>query len=122
MRPQEPSGWRVTTLFLNQMRHAFHPDTLRNLLHHQQVLAGLPEEDRFTCHGFRRAYATRLYKALREQAFRDPLVYVKEQLGHVYLSTTQRYCQLDDDYRHYLARDAALALTAHYNGRVADDH
>ena len=121
VRPQVAGGWRDTTLFLNQKGRAFHPDSVRNLLHQQQVLAGLPEEDQFTCHGFRRAYATRLYKALRRQAFRDPLIYVKEQLGHLYLSTTQRYCQLDDDYRHFLARDAALALTAHYEGGAHDD-
>lgn len=121
VRPQERGGWRATTLFLNQEGRGFHPDSLRNLLHQRQVLIGLAAEDQFTCHGFRRAYATRLYKALRQRAFRDPLVYVKEQLGHVYLSTTQRYCQLDDDYRHFLVRDAAVALTAHYGGQP-DDH
>lgn len=121
VRPQEPPGWRGTTLFRNQTGRAFHPDSLRNLLHAAQVQAGLPAEERFTCHGFRRAYATRLYKALRRQAFRDPLIYVKEQLGHAYLSTTQRYCQLDDDYRHFLVRDAAAALAAHYEGGARDD-
>lgn len=74
----------------------------------------LPAEDWFTPHGLRRACATRLYKALRAQGFRDPLVYVKEQLGHEYLSTTQRYCQLDDDYKYFLVQEASAALTRHY--------
>jgi integrase len=114
VRPQAPRGWRVPLVFLNARGEALHPDGIRNLLHAEQVAARLPPEEHFTCHGFRRAYATRLYKALRQQGFRDPLVYVKEQLGHAYLSTTQRYCQLDDDYRFFLVRDAAVALTRHY--------
>jgi len=114
VRPQMHGGWHSELLFITQRGGALHPDGVRNLLHRQQVLAGLPVEDQFTCHGFRRAYATRLYKALRAQGFRDPLVYVKEQLGHLYLSTTQRYCQLDDDYRYFLAREAAAALAQHY--------
>lgn len=114
VRPQASCAWRVPLVFLNARNEALHPDGIRNLLHRDQLSARLPQEDRFTCHGFRRAFATRLYKALRRQGFRDPLVYVKEQLGHAYLSTTQRYCQLDDDYRYFLVRDAAAALIRHY--------
>lgn len=114
VRPQASRAWRVPLIFLNARNDALHPDGIRNLLRRDQVSAGLPQGDQFTCHGFRRAYATRLYKALRAQGFRDPLIYVKEQLGHAYLSTTQRYCQLDDDYRYFLVQDAAVALTRHY--------
>jgi len=114
VRPQASCAWRVPLLFLNARNGALHPDAVRNLLHAEQVDARLPLDEQFTCHGFRRAFATRLYKALRAEGFRDPLVYVKEQLGHAYLSTTQRYCQLDDDYRYHLVRDAAAALTRHY--------
>lgn len=114
VRSQSTCAWQVPLLFLNSRNTAVHPNGIRNLLHRDLVQARMPEEDQFTCHGFRRAYATRLYKALREQRFRDPLVYVKEQLGHAYLSTTQRYCQLDDDYRHFLVRDAADALIRRY--------
>lgn len=114
VRPQASCAWRVPLVFLNARNGAIHPDGVRNLLHRDQVSAGLPPDDQFTCHGFRRAFATRLYKALRGQGFRDPLIYVKEQLGHAYLSTTQRYCQLDDDYRYFLVQDAAAALTRHY--------
>ncbi len=122
VRPQVPGRWRTPLLFVTQQGGAFHPDGLRNLLHHRQTRAGLDAVDQFTCHGFRRAYATRLYKALRAQAFRDPLDYVKAQLGHVYLSTTQRYCQLDDDYRTALAHEAAVALAGHYGkGDDRDD-
>jgi len=39
---------------------------------------------------------------------------VQQQLGHEYLSTTQRYCQLDDDYRYFLVQQAAEALIEHY--------
>ena len=114
VRPQYSCSWRQAAVFLGAAQRPLHPDGLRNLLHAQQVAVRLPEEDQFTCHGFRRAYATRLYKALRAQGFRDPLVYVKEQLGHEYLSTTQRYCQLDDDYRYGLVREATGALVRHY--------
>jgi len=117
VRPQDPSGWRVPFIFLNNARQPFNVESIRNLLHHEEVEARLPREDQFTCHGLRRAYATRLYKTLREQRFRDPLVYVKEQLGHKYLSTTQRYCQLDDDYRYFLVQEAAEALVQHYSSR-----
>jgi integrase/recombinase XerD len=114
VRPQAGCGWRVPWVFFNASQRRLHPDGIRNILHRQQVQAGLAEEDYFSCHGFRRAFATRLYKALREQRFRDPLMYVKEQLGHVYVSTTQRYCQLDDDYRHFLVKEAGEALAQHY--------
>ena len=115
VRPQAACGWHVETLFLNATNSEMHPDGIRNLLHAQQLAARLPLEDQFTCHGFRRAFATRLYKTLREQHFRDPLMYVKDQLGHKYLSTTQRYCQLDDDYRYFLVQEAGEALTKHYS-------
>jgi len=106
---------------VNGRRAALNTNALANLLRHELAKAGLPEEDRFACHGFRRAYATRLYKTLRQQGFRDPLVYIQEQLGHEYLSTTQQYCQLDDDYRYFLIQDAAQALMRHYGGEDDDD-
>lgn len=121
VRPQAPCAWRVPFLFLSPRDGALHPDAIRNLLHAEQVAARLPVEEHFTCHGFRRAFATRLYKSLRAEGFRDPLVYVQEQLGHAYLSTTQRYCQLDDDYRYDLMRDAAATLTRHYAAGAAAD-
>lgn len=120
VRPHAPAGWKSPLLFLNARQTAWHPDGIRNLLHREQVVAGIAEEERFTCHGFRRAYATRLYKALRAEGFKDPLVYVQQQLGHVYLSTTQRYCQLDDDYRYFLAQEAAEALVEHYGVALRD--
>jgi integrase len=109
-------GGRV--LFPSAYLRPFADGSVANLLWEQQVLASLPAEDRFTLHGFRRAYATRLYKHLREEGVRDPLVYVQHQLGHEYLSTTQRYCQLDDDYRAELARQAARALLDRYRRRA----
>ena len=114
VRAQDPRGRRSPALFLSPRGHALHPGGIANLLHVEEVAAGLPAEDWFTPHGLRRAYATRLYKALRAQGFRDPLVYVKEQLGHEYVSTTQRYCQLDDDYKYFLVQEASAALTRHY--------
>ncbi|MCK9496157.1 MAG: tyrosine-type recombinase/integrase [Dehalococcoidia bacterium] len=114
VRPQLRGGAKAPYLFLNARLAAMHPDGIRNLLHREQVAAGIAGEEQFTCHGFRRAYATRLYKALRAESFRDPLVYVQQQLGHEYLSTTQRYCQLDDDYRYFLVQQAAEALIEHY--------
>lgn len=120
VRPQAPCAWRNALLFLNAGQRGHHPDGITNLLHQRQVEARVPSEDQFTCHGFRRAYATRLYKALRAQGFRDPLVYVKEQLGHVYLTTTQRYCQLDDDYRYFLMKEAGEALASHYESRRSE--
>lgn len=120
VRPQSAGGWVSPVLFLNASGIALHPDGVRNLLHRDQLNAGIAEEDWFTCHGFRRAYATRLYKALRAESFRDPLVYVQQQLGHAYLSTTQRYCQLDDDYRYFLVREAAQALVEHYSIAAGD--
>jgi hypothetical protein len=45
---------------------------------------------------------------------------VQHQLGHEYLSTTQRYCQLDDDFRHFLAQEAASALVELYGRQVSD--
>jgi integrase len=79
-------------------------------LERELARAGLAGEDRFTLHGFRRAFATRLYKHLRAERVRDPLVYVQYELGHRYLSTTQHYCQLDDAYKAALAREAGVAL------------
>lgn len=121
VRPQHPCAWRTASIFLNNANRALHRDSIRNLLHHEQIEMRLPQEEWFTCHGLRRAYATRLYKTLRQQRFRDPLVYVKEQLGHKYLSTTQRYCQLDDDYKYFLVREAAEALTQHYSRSQSRD-
>ena len=119
--PQAHGGRRELPLFTSTHARGMHPTTIANLLHQRQVAAGLAEEDRFTCHGFRRAYATRLYKTLRAEAFRDPLVYIKEQLGHQYVSTTERYCQLDDDYRFFLVEEATAALTRHYERGAHDD-
>ena len=107
-------------LFLSSYGRSFSPGALGQLLHVQQVAARLPVEDHFTAHGFRRAYATRLYKDLRAQRVRDPLVFVQHQLGHDYLSTTQRYCQLDDDFRHLLAQEAASALVELYGRQIGD--
>jgi integrase len=119
IRPQmESRNDRV--LFLSAYGRYFSPGALGHLLHCQQVAARLSVEDQFTAHGFRRAYATRLYKDLRAQRVRDPLVFVQHQLGHEYLSTTQRYCQLDDDFRHLLAQEAATALVQLY-GRESGD-
>ena len=115
VRPQAPCNWRMPQIFLGSSNRELHPDTVRDLLHHEQVVARLAPEDQFTCHGFRRSFATRLYKTLRQQRFRDPLIYVKEQLGHKYISTTQRYCQLDDDFRYFLVQEAEQALTEHYS-------
>jgi integrase len=120
VRLQDPRGRRSPALFLSPRGQALHPGGVANLLHTEQIAAGLPAEDCFTPHGLRRAYATRLYKALRAQGFRDPLVYVKEQLGHEYLSTTQRYCQLDDDYKYFLVQEATVALTRHYTSGTPD--
>ena len=107
-------------LFLSSYGRSFSPGAVGHLLHVQQVAARLSVEDHFTAHGFRRAYATRLYKDLRVQRVRDPLVFVQHQLGHEYLSTTQRYCQLDDDFRHLLAQEAASALVELYGRQIGD--
>src|SRR5262249_29832038 len=48
-------------LFLSSYGQSFNPGALTHLLHVQQVAARLQVEDQFTVHGFRRAYATRLY-------------------------------------------------------------
>jgi integrase len=120
IRPQMV-GHRDRVLFLSSYGRSFSPGALSHLLHVQQGAARLPVEDQFTAHGFRRAYATRLYKDLRAQHVRDPLVFVQHQLGHEYLSTTQRYCQLDDDFRHLLAQEAASALVELYGRRHASD-
>jgi integrase/recombinase XerD len=112
--PQAPWFRATKLLFVNCRAKPLDPKSVANLLHNQQLLAKVAPEDFFTCHGFRRAFATRLYKALRQQNFRDPLIYVKEQLGHKYLTTTQLYCQLDDDYRYELVQEATMALTQHY--------
>ena len=119
IRPQM-AAHRDRVLFISSYGRSFSPGALSHLLHVQQVAARLPVEDQFTAHGFRRAYATRLYKDLRAQRVRDPLVYVQHQLGHEYLSTTQRYCQLDDDFRHLLAQEAASALVELYGRHVSD--
>jgi site-specific recombinase XerD len=119
IRPQMV-GHHDRVLFLSSYGRSFSPGALSHLLHVQQVAARLPVEDQFTAHGFRRAYATRLYKDLRAQRVRDPLVFVQHQLGHEYLSTTQRYCQLDDDFRHLLAQEAASSLVDLYGGQVGD--
>ena len=119
IRPQIV-GHPDRVLFLSSYGRSFSPGALGHLLHVQQVAARLPVEDHFTAHGFRRAYATRLYKDLRVQRVRDPLVFVQHQLGHEYLSTTQRYCQLDDDFRHLLAQEAASALVELYGRQIGD--
>ena len=119
IRPQIV-GHPDRVLFLSSYGRSFSPGALGHLLHVQQVAARLPVEDHFTAHGFRRAYATRLYKDLRAQRVRDPLVFVQHQLGHEYLSTTQRYCQLDDDFRHLLAQEAASALVELYGRQIGD--
>ena len=93
---------------------------MAELLERELIRARLSAEDRFTLHGFRRAFATRLYKQLRAAQVRDPLVYVQYELGHRYLSTTQHYCQLDDAYKAALARDAGVALVNRYRRRDDD--
>jgi site-specific recombinase XerD len=119
IRPQMV-GHRERVLFLSSYGRCFSPGALSHLLHVQQVAAHVAIEDQFTAHGFRRAFATRLYKDLRTQRVRDPLVFVQHQLGHEYLSTTQRYCQLDDDFRHLLAQEAASALVELYRRQSGD--
>jgi site-specific recombinase XerD len=98
IRPQM-HGRHDRVLFLSAYGRYFSPGAVGHLFHLQQVSARIPVEDQFTAHGFRRAYATRLYKDQRVQRVRDPLVFVQHRLGNEYLSTTQRCCQLDDDFR-----------------------
>jgi site-specific recombinase XerD len=76
IRPQMV-GHRDRVLFLSSYGRSFSPGALSHLLHIQQVAARVPVEDQITAHGFRRAYATRLYWDLRAQRMRDPLVYVQ---------------------------------------------
>lgn len=129
VRPQAPGGWTATALlFPSQRRGMLDPDTLNYLLGRQQAEAGLAEGDRFACHGFRRAYATRLYIQLRAGRHPDPLAYIQGQLGHVYPSTTVRYCQLPAEYAAALRAEAARAIGRHYaalpddeEGRELDD-
>lgn len=116
VRPQAPGTWTGSSpLFLSQRRNILYPDTLNYLLMRQQAEAGLAEEDWFGCHGFRRAYATRLFLQLRAGRHSDPLTYIQGQLGHVYPSTTVRYCQLPSEYSAALRAEAARTIGRHYS-------
>ena len=106
--------------FVSCRGRPFSEGGVAELLQRELLRAGLSAEDRFTLHGFRRAFATRLYKQLRSAHVRDPLVYVQYELGHRYLSTTQHYCQLDDAYKASLAREAGVALVNRYRRRDDD--
>jgi len=117
VRPQGSTRRSDEPLFVSCRRRRFSEGGLATLLEREQDRAGLALEDRFSLHGLRRAFATRLYKQLRTERVRDPLVYVQYELGHRYLSTTQHYCQLDDAYRATLAREAGVALVNRYRRR-----
>lgn len=83
-----------TPLFMSELKKRISKKTLQHKLWAQEEEFGVPLDKRFSPHGFRRLYATNLYMELTNEGQPDPLTYIKMQLGHVFYSTTLRYCRI----------------------------
>ena len=85
-------------LFCDQGGGRLHRGTIRNRLRHLLELEGRPEEERFTPHGLRHAFATHNYERGVD------LVAIQQMLGHWQVGTTMRYVTpsatfIEDAYR-----------------------
>lgn len=84
-----------TPLFLSEQNKRISKKTLQSKMWHQLREFNVPIDQHFSPHGLRRLYATNLYKILTEEKHPDPLTYIKIQLGHVFYSTTLKYCRVE---------------------------
>lgn len=85
-----------TPLFLSEQNKKISKKTMQHRLWMQQQEYNVPIDQYFSPHGLRRLYATNLYKKLIDEKHPDPLTYIKIQLGHVFYSTTLKYCRVDE--------------------------
>jgi integrase/recombinase XerC len=85
-------------LFISERKQRIATETIQGRMWLQQEKYNIPIDQRFSPHGFRRLFATNLYMELFEIGHPDPLMYIKGQLGHVYLSTTLKYCRIPQSY------------------------
>lgn len=85
-------------VFLSERRQRISKKTIQGRNWLQQEKYGIPVDQRFSPHGLRRLYATNLYMELFEHKHPDPIMYIKGQLGHTYLSTTLKYCRIPQSF------------------------
>ena len=84
-----------TPLIISEQGKRMSVVSLQSELRKLQIYLNIPIDQFFSPHGLRRLFATNLYKALLEERHNDPITYVKIQLGHVFYSTTLRYCRIE---------------------------
>lgn len=85
-------------LFISERDARISTETIQGRLWGQQEEFNVPIDQRFSPHGLRRLFATNLYMKLFQEGYPDPIMYIKGQLGHVYLSTTLKYCIIPQAY------------------------
>lgn len=96
--PRAIAGERLdknTPLFISEQNKRISKKTIQTRMWYQMRTFNLPIDKYFSPHGLRRLYATNLYKELINEKHPDPLTYIKIQLGHVFYSTTLRYCRVE---------------------------
>ncbi len=83
-------------LFISEQEKRISKKTLQSRLFKQQKDYNVPVDKEFSPHALRRLFATNLYQELIAEGHLDPLTYIKQQLGHVFYSTTLRYCRISE--------------------------
>lgn len=92
------SMFESVPLFVSERKARLSKKTIQSKMWEQQEEYNITIDQRFSPHGLRRLFATNLYKELYVEKHPDPLFYVKSQLGHVYISTTLKYCRIPQEF------------------------
>ncbi len=113
---------RNQPLFLSEGKTRLAKPTIQHEFFRFQEVYNLPIDQRFTPHGLRRLFATNLYFQLQAERHPDPLMYIKSQLGHVFLSTTLKYCQIPESAFARVRRESyAIVKAALGSGGTTND-
>ena len=100
---------KETPLFLSEQNRRISSISLKSEMKRFQDIFNIPIDKYFSPHGLRRLFATNLYKELLKESHPDPITYVKIQLGHVFYSTTLKYCRIE---KAIVSRSANKAIDA----------
>ena len=114
---------RSQPLLLSEGKTRLATATIQHEFFRFQEAYNLPIDQRFSPHGLRRLFATNLYFDLQAEKHPDPLMFIKSQLGHVFLSTTLKYCQIPESAIARIRRESySVVKAAIDNGGVANDN
>lgn len=122
----KPRKRTCNPLFYSERRQRVSKKTIQWQMWVQMERYNIPIDQRFSPHGLRRLFATNLYLQLIQESHPDPIMYIKGQLGHVFVSTTLKYCRIPQAAIARMKEDAVAGvksiLSVKKNGGDIDDY